>query len=89
MSIISIVLGLIPTIANTIKSIEELDSTSGKGAHKLQVVLAIVRGLYEAANPNASVAFDQIAKAVEGAISALVTYYNAIGLFKKAILQQG
>ncbi len=77
------IIKLLPHIAATCRAVEELDETPGKGGAKLQVVLAIVKGVYEAANP--AVAFDDLRATVEKVIAAVVDFYNSIGVFRKAL----
>ena len=77
----SIVLKLLPHIADAIKDIEQLDQTPGKGPAKQQVVLAIVKAAYEATTP--TVPFDELQATVIKVVAALVEFYNSIGLFHK------
>jgi hypothetical protein len=84
----STVLKLLPVITDTIHQVEVLDSSPNKGPQKLQVAITILRGIYNAAEPNPAVTFDQLEGAVKSIISALVEFYNAVGTFTKQVTTQ-
>lgn len=79
----NLILSLLPIISNVIKQVEELNKTPGNGKAKLELALVLIREIYNAANPPES--FDSIRAKVEGTIAALVTFYNTIGAFVKAV----
>ncbi len=70
------VVQMLPTLITLIKQIEEVVPTSGQGTAKL----ALVREIVEASYTNMM----EIWPLVEKAVAALVTFFNATGLFKKA-----
>lgn len=78
-----IILKLLPVIGNAVRAVEELEQSNGKGPAKLQVVIGIVRSIYEAAEPEAAVKFDALIATVTTVVGSLVNFYNAIGLFRK------
>ena len=80
----AVILKLLPIIGNAVRAVEELEQTPGKGPAKLQVVLGVVRSIYEAAEPDSTVKFDAVVQSVTAIVANLVTFYNNIGVFKKA-----
>ena len=84
----TIVLKLLPVISETIRQVEELDSSPGKGSQKLEAALIILRSIYETTNANPTVSFDDLVKTIKGVIAALVTFYNSTGQFVKKLKQE-
>jgi hypothetical protein len=72
---------LYPVITDQIKQVEATFGT-GNGAQKLQVALAAIKAIYEAAS--GPVPFDHILNIVTQVIAASVNFYNAIAAFSKA-----
>jgi len=83
----TIVVKLLPVITDTIRRIEELDSSPGKGSQKLDLALNIIRGIYETTDANPEVSFDDLVATIKKVITALVTFYNSIGVFVKNLKQ--
>lgn len=78
-----LILPLLPIITDAVKQVEALSTTPGNGSHKMQLVMVVVKSIYEASNPPAP--FSDIEGKVVDVISALVTFYNNIGAFVRAV----
>jgi hypothetical protein len=81
-ALIKLLISLGPDIIKFIRSIEELFPEQGKGAEKL----AILRGYLEAAWQGfgtAVPAFEEFWPRLKTVIDAIVSTFNAIGIFKK------
>jgi hypothetical protein len=73
-AIVKIVLSLLPAIIEAIKAIEAALPESGKGSEKL----ALIRNVVESISTEAVDAWPYIEKAV----GAIVSFFNATGVFK-------
>lgn len=78
-----LILPLLPIITDAVKQVEALNATPGNGSHKLQLVMVVVKSIYEASNPPEP--FSSIEGKVSDVVSALVTFYNNIGAFVRAV----
>jgi hypothetical protein len=85
LSLALVVLKLVPVIAEAVRSVEELDARPGNGSVKLSTVLTLVKTAVEVAYPDGSVKFEAIVTSVTTIVGALVTFYNDLGTFKKAV----
>lgn len=83
----TIVIKLFPVITDTIRRIEELDSSPGKGGQKLELAINIIRGIYETADANPEVSFNELVATIKKVIAALVDFYNGMGIFVKSLKQ--
>lgn len=75
-------LGLIPTILETVKAVEAAIPVSGQGKQKFDLVMSTVESAYKLATDTLP-AFEQMAPAIGTAISSAVAVFNASGIFKK------
>lgn len=71
---------LYPVITDQVKQIEATFGV-GNGANKLQLALAAIKAIYEAAA--GPVPFDHIISIVTQLITATVTFYNSIAAFAR------
>jgi len=69
------ILMLIPAIIEAIKAIEAAFPNSGQGAEKLALIREIIEPINEEAQTNWPF--------IEKAISAIVNFFNKVGIFKK------
>lgn len=81
LSVLKLVLQLLPLILEAIKTVEAASNVSGNGAAKLDLVKGLLTSTVEIGN---DVDKNQYGAAIEKAISLAVTFFNTIGLFKKA-----
>ncbi len=79
--LIASVLTLAPKIVATVRELEMIEQTSGKGAAKKALALTILQAAYTATKPE--LPFDEIAAVVGSIIDAAVKFYNDIGAFIK------
>ena len=75
MTIVLQVLGYVPALIKAIMAIEEAVPAAGQGKAKLDMVIAIMQ--------SADDAITGIIPILQKAISAIVTAFNAMGIFKK------
>jgi len=80
--IIKIVLSLLPSIIEAVKTIEAAFPATGQGEAKLQIIRSILETAYEK-GADATVTFERIWPAIQSAVAAVVSMANSIGLFKK------
>jgi hypothetical protein len=83
LQIISAVLSITPKVIAVIRELEEIDSTSGKGAAKKALALKLVEAAYNATKP--TIPFADIAAAISTTIDAAVEFFNSIGTFVKGL----
>lgn len=76
MKILLLVVQLIPALISLIKAIEDALPAAGLGAEKLAAVRKIIEATYEGAA--------EIWPTLEKVISAIVSMFNAVGIFKKS-----
>ena len=69
------IIALIKAITAAVRAIEELMPESGKGSEKLAAIRAMLEGAVDG--------LEQKWPAIEKIIGAVVSLYNAIGVFKK------
>jgi hypothetical protein len=84
LSTANVILTLLPIITDTVKNVEAAVG-SGNGAQKKDLAIGIIKSIYEASNP--PVAFDAIVSHITEVIAAVVTFYNSIKAFPKAVQQ--
>jgi hypothetical protein len=73
---------LFPVIDSTIKGIESALPAGTSGTTKLEVARTTIASIFSTIE-GLAVTFEQAWPAISGVIGALVTAYNAVGLFKK------
>lgn len=76
MKVLLLVAQIVPALIGLIKSIEEALPEAGFGKDKLEAVRKIIESTYEGAA--------EIWPTLEKVISAIVTMFNAVGIFKKS-----
>ena len=74
--------GLLPVVDTTVKGIEAALPAGTPGTVKLEAARQTMSGIF-ATMEGLAVTFEQAWPALNGVIGALVTAYNAIGIFKK------
>lgn len=78
-------LQLFPTILAGVKALEEHFPLPGTGAMKLDLILKFVESAYNAEQTiQHDIPWAQLAGVVKGCVSAVVSAFNAMGLFKHA-----
>lgn len=77
-----LVLGLLPTILEAVKAVEAALPISGKGKEKLELVKTSVQAVFDASNQTVTT-FQETWPQLEKVVSAVVTLFNSVGLFKK------
>jgi hypothetical protein len=85
MNIIStanVILTLLPIVTDTVKNVEAVMG-AGNGKDKLALAIAIIKPLYNSSNP--PVPFDNLVSQITEMIAAVVTFYNSIKAFPKAV----
>jgi hypothetical protein len=73
---------ILPVVASLVQAVEAVMPQSGQGSVKLAAVRVMLQNAYNQVE-HASAAFDQVWPLVQPAIAAMVTVYNATGLFHK------
>jgi len=81
--IVKMVAALYPVLMQIIKSIEEAMPAAGQGQAKLALIKTTLEGAYTTMG-DAQVKFEAIWPMLQGVISAMVSMYNAAGVFKKS-----
>jgi hypothetical protein len=82
LSTANIILTLLPVVTDTVKNVEAAMG-AGNGQQKLQLAIAIIKPLYNASNP--PVPFDSLVGQITEMIAAIVSFYNSIKAFPKAV----
>lgn len=77
LSILSLIVHLLPLVAQLVQQAEAVFPEQGSGAHKLELVRSTLEAAYTTANTTET-AFHQVWPALNGAISATVAGYKAI-----------
>ncbi len=76
------ILGLLPVIIGTIKSLEEAIPGTGKGEQKLAMIRAALEAAHEAAE-DATDSFESIWPGIAATVAKIVATFNALGGFRK------
>lgn len=71
LAVIKVVISLLPTLLELVKSLEALMPESGQGSKKLEALKSIVQSAYETAQ-DTTTAFETVWPAISGTVSALV-----------------
>lgn len=82
LTLIKLVLALLPVIIDAVKAIEAAYPASGQGALKLDLVRGVLEGAYNAGS-GAIGKFEDLWPALQGTVSAVVSFMNSSGMFKK------
>lgn len=80
--ILKLIVMLMPMIVEMVKAIEVAMPEGGKGAAKLETMRLMLQSVY-GATTEALPAFDQVWTAAQGITSAVVSLFNATGVFKR------
>lgn len=80
--IIQLVITLLPQIIDAVKTVETALPQSGQGAQKLAIVRSVLESAWIATG-QAKAAFDQAWPALGATISAIVSAFNAAGIFPR------
>lgn len=78
---IKLILSLLPLIIETVKVIEQV-MPQGSGATKLQMLRGTLEAAFEVST-DVVAKFENVWPAIEKTVSAVVTAFNASGVFKK------
>lgn len=76
------VLDLLPAIIAAVTAIEQALPDGGKGEAKLELVRATLQSAYDTAEDKFG-SFEALWKTVQPIVSAVVSFANAAGIFKK------
>ena len=82
LEILKTVLSIFPLLVEIIQTVEASIKKTGAGAEKLELVRELLQAVYDAAT-DISVRFDDLWPVLKSIISALVKFFNALGIFKK------
>lgn len=78
-------LQLFPAILASVKSLEDTVPIPGAGKAKLDLILGFVQAAYNAEQSiQKEIPWSTLVEVVKGAVTAIVTAFNAIGVFKKS-----
>ena len=79
------ILKLFPAIIAAVRAIEEAVPITGAGKDKLDLILDIIKSVYDSANDlQDEFAWDKLSGIVISIIGKLVSMFNALGIFKKS-----
>lgn len=81
-AILKAALSLLPIIIDAIKAIEAAFPEGSNGQHKLEVVKTTVQSAMDVAT-DVIVPFEQVWPVLQGMIAAIVSAFNALGVFTK------
>lgn len=81
LQVLKLVLQLLPLILEAIKTVEAASNVSGNGSAKLELVKGLLTSTVDIGN---DVDKSQYGAAIEKAIALSVSFFNAVGVFKKA-----
>ena len=87
-TLIGVLFELAKNIAEFVKKVEEedVDNEEKNGAEKKQLVLDIVKAIYDGADEvfkDLPITQERLLNVADKLIEAFVTFYNAIGFFRK------
>jgi hypothetical protein len=80
---LKLLLSIGPDLMKFMKSIEDMLPDSGKGAEKLAILRGYLEGAW-AGLGNALPAFEEFWPKLNTVITAVVSVFNSVGLFKKS-----
>jgi hypothetical protein len=80
LQVLKLVLQLLPLILEAIKTVEAASNVSGNGSAKLELVKGLLTSTVDIGN---DVDKSQYGAAIEKAIALSVSFFNAVGVFKK------
>ncbi|KON79412.1 hypothetical protein PA01_12795 [Azoarcus sp. PA01] len=80
---LKLILSLLPLILEVVRAIEDALPAGGNGAAKLALLRQTIEAAYSTVT-GATVAFEQLWPALERTVAAVVSLYNATGVFKQA-----
>lgn len=83
LAILKLVISLLPTIIEAIKTIEAALSQSGAGAEKLSLLKTILQSAYNTSN-DSMIQFDKVWPVIQSSVGGIVTVFNNLKLFNTA-----
>lgn len=82
-TLIAVAAQVLPLVRMVLREVEEAIPDAGKGAEKLKAALALIESMFATAT-DIGADWAEVKPHVEKWITAIVTLFNATGVFKKA-----
>lgn len=84
LSFFKVLVGLLPHALQAVQVIEAATPGGGLGTQKLELVKGLLTDAINA-EPNAAVTVSQGESLIKAVVSRVVSFFNAVGIFKKSV----
>jgi hypothetical protein len=82
LEIAKLIISLFPLLIQAVQAVEAAIPNSGNGQQKLELIKSIIQTSYESSNKLVA-SFEQLWSPLSSVVQAIVTAFNAVGIFKK------
>ena len=85
MKTLLLVIKLLPLLLDAVRAVESAIPLPGQGRKKLDLILDIIKSVYDASSDLAKdVSFEKLVAVVVPMVAKIVDLHNALGLFQKS-----
>lgn len=82
LEIAKLIISLFPLLIQAVQAVESAIPASGNGQQKLELIKSIIQTSYESSNKFVA-SFEQLWSPLSSVVQAIVSAFNAAGIFKK------
>jgi len=80
---------IIPALIKVVRELEDAIPITGAGPAKIELLIALARAFYEAEEHiRKEIPWDSLRGVIVNAVAIVVKAFNALGIFKKAVVVQ-